>query len=61
MESEKINLHPRIEMEKQDAIIVVDIQMDFMPTGTLGVKGADDLIEPINRSIEKFHHSRLLY
>ncbi len=36
------------------ALIVVDMQNDFMPGGALGVKGGDILIPIINRLIPKF-------
>lgn len=34
---------------KNDALIVVDIQNDFCPGGSLAVPGGDAIVEPINR------------
>lgn len=39
-----------------DALVIVDIQNDFMPQGALGVKEGDKVIEPINNFAEKFHN-----
>lgn len=36
------------------ALIIVDIQNDFCPGGSLAVKDGDCVIEPANRLIEKF-------
>ena len=37
-----------IQPEDGDALIVVDIQNDFMPSGSLGVPRADEVIAPVN-------------
>jgi nicotinamidase/pyrazinamidase len=42
-----------------DALIVVDVQKDFLPGGALGVPGGDQVIEPLNRTIERFRRARL--
>lgn len=44
----------RLTLSKKDALIVVDMQKDFMPWGVLPVKDADKLIPTINRYVEKF-------
>ena len=36
------------------ALIVVDMQEDFMPEGPLGVPGARDIVKPINRLMRRF-------
>ena len=36
------------------ALIVVDVQNDFCPGGALAVPGGDEIVEPINRLIERF-------
>ncbi len=41
------------------ALLVVDIQNDFCPGGTLAVNGGDDIVEPVNRLIESFADSGL--
>jgi nicotinamidase/pyrazinamidase len=37
-----------------DALVVVDVQNDFMPGGALGVRDGDRVIAPLNRAIERF-------
>jgi nicotinamidase-related amidase len=34
-----------------DALLVVDVQNDFLPGGALGVKGGDAIVAPINRML----------
>jgi nicotinamidase/pyrazinamidase len=41
-------------MEKESALLIVDVQNDFCPGGALGVTGGDDIIPLINRYIELF-------
>jgi nicotinamidase/pyrazinamidase len=36
------------------ALIVVDVQNDFCPGGTLAVPHGDEVVEPLNRLIDKF-------
>jgi nicotinamidase/pyrazinamidase len=36
------------------ALLVVDLQNDFMPKGALGVKKADEIVPLINKLMEKF-------
>jgi len=44
-----------IRVKDTDALIVVDMQNDFMPSGALAVRKGDKIIEPINRFAERFH------
>lgn len=44
-----------IEVGDADALIVIDLQNDFMPSGALPVEGGDEIIPPINALAEKFH------
>jgi nicotinamidase/pyrazinamidase len=37
-------------------LIVVDMQNDFMPWGSLPVRGGDEIIPTINRLMERFKH-----
>ena len=37
-----------------DALVVVDIQYDFLPGGSLAVAGGDEIIAPINALARKF-------
>lgn len=43
----------RIDPQK-DALIVVDLQPDFMPGGALPVPGGDEIVEPISRLVKRF-------
>lgn len=36
----------------RDALLVVDVQDDFLPGGALGITGGDAIVEPINRLLE---------
>src|SRR6185312_4414119 len=38
----------------EDALVVVDMQYDFLPGGRLAVAGGDEVILPINRLAERF-------
>ena len=42
-----------------DALIVVDVQNDFLPDGALAVPEGDAVIEPLNRLLDIFHHRGL--
>jgi nicotinamidase/pyrazinamidase len=39
---------------KKQALLVVDVQNDFCPGGTLAVAHGDEVVPPLNRLIEKF-------
>jgi nicotinamidase/pyrazinamidase len=39
-----------------DILIVVDLQYDFLPGGSLAVAGGDQIIAPINQMASKFTH-----
>ena len=38
------------------ALIVIDVQNDFCPGGALAVPKGDEVVRPINRLIQTFHH-----
>ena len=40
----------------EDALVVVDIQYDFLPGGSLAVAGGDEIVEPINALARKFEN-----
>lgn len=42
-----------------DALIVVDVQRDFLPGGALGVPAGDAVVEPLNRAIRAFEQAGL--
>lgn len=39
-----------------DVLIVVDIQYDFLPGGSLAVAGGDEIIEPVNALARRFRN-----
>lgn len=42
-----------------DALVLVDVQKDFLPGGALAVPGGDEVIAPLNRCIGEFGRHRL--
>lgn len=48
-------LHP----EPTDALLIVDMQYDFLPGGSLGVPGGHQVLAPINRLIGLFRQQGL--
>ncbi len=54
----KINTN-RAAIAVGDALVVVDVQNDFLPGGALAVPAGDDVIEPLNRAIEAFDRVQL--
>lgn len=43
-------------LRADDALIVVDIQYDFLPGGSLAVAGGNEIIEPINALASRFRN-----
>jgi nicotinamidase/pyrazinamidase len=43
-------------LRADDVLIVVDIQYDFLPGGSLAVAGGNDIIEPINALAKRFRN-----
>ena len=41
-------------MQAEGALILVDVQNDFCPGGSLAVKGGDEVVPVLNRAIDKF-------
>ena len=40
-----------------DVLLLVDVQLDFMPGGALAVPDGDAVVEPINRLLARFEHA----
>lgn len=40
--------------ERKQALLVVDVQNDFCPGGTLAVSHGDEVVEPLNKLIDEF-------
>ena len=48
--------HEHIQVNQNDALIIIDVQNDFCPGGTLAVNGGDTIIEPINQIMSLFNN-----
>lgn len=55
----RVDEHMPISLEAGDALIVVDMQNDFMPGGALQVEHGDTIIAGVNRVMELFSHAHL--
>ena len=52
--------HPSaISLGPEDALILVDVQVDFLPGGALGVPQASGLLETLNSYLERFVQKQL--
>jgi len=61
MKLEDLDLALKIKVKGEDALIVVDMQNDFMPTGALSVGGGDEIVAPINNLAERFYqHNNII-
>jgi nicotinamidase/pyrazinamidase len=49
----------KVTLTSRDALIVGDIQNDFMPGGALPVSGGTEIISSLNRYIDSFSHTGL--
>src|SRR5690242_12869944 len=47
------------QLRSGDALVVVDVQRDFLPGGTLAVPHGDEVVPVLNRYIEDFVAARL--
>jgi nicotinamidase/pyrazinamidase len=43
-----------ITLQNGDALLAVDVQLDFLPGGALGVQHGDEVIRPLNRCLTLF-------
>ncbi|MFW9783693.1 MAG: bifunctional nicotinamidase/pyrazinamidase [Candidatus Heimdallarchaeota archaeon] len=60
MDIEDIEVISNIEINQDDALIIVDMQYDFMPGGALPVKEGDQIINDINLLAGKFKKSNAI-
>lgn len=44
----------KLPISPEDALVIVDVQNDFLPGGALAVPEGDQVIDPINRIIDQF-------
>ncbi len=49
----------RIQLRRADALVIVDVQNDFVPGGSLAVPRGDEVVEVLNRYIEAFEAAGL--
>jgi len=49
----------KIELRQGDALIIVDVQKDFLPGGSLAVPQGDDVLPVLNQYIEHFQKNDL--
>jgi nicotinamidase/pyrazinamidase len=49
----------KLRLTPFDALIVVDVQRDFMPGGALPVPEGDKVVAPLNQYIERFSKANL--
>lgn len=52
-------LMPAVTLKAGDALLVIDVQRDFMPGGALGIQEGELIIPPLNRVITAFLRQRL--
>jgi len=57
MNQSNLNYENEIEISEVDALIIVDMQYDFMPGGALPVEEGDQIIEGINTLAKKFYNN----
>lgn len=48
-----------METRKDDALVIVDVQNDFLPDGALGVPDGDQVVPVLNHYIERFGRAGL--
>lgn len=54
-----MNPTPLIPLQPGDALLVVDLQRDFLPGGALGVPDGDEVVPVLNRCLALFERARL--
>jgi len=57
MNIDDINIQKGIKINQNDALVVVDVQNDFMPDGALPIEEGDVIIEGINQVAQKFKNN----
>ncbi len=55
---EKLDFEKNIKIDNKDALIIVDMQYDFIPGGSLPVEEGDLIIEDINKISNKFKENK---
>jgi nicotinamidase/pyrazinamidase len=55
----KPRLHEQLGLRAGDARMVVDVQRDFLPGGSLAVPDGDKIVDPLNAYIAAFESQHL--
>jgi len=58
-EEHDVNGTPLHDLHRGDALLVVDVQNDFLPGGSLAVPDGDAVVGPLNRAIAAFRAAAL--
>ena len=53
------SLHEQLGLRAGDALLVVDVQRDFLPGGSLAVPGGDEVVAPLNAYLAAFEARKL--
>ena len=56
----QLKLEKNIKIEKRDALIIVDMQYDFIPGGTLAIEEGDQIIKGINQIAHLFKKNKAI-
>ena len=59
MKLEKIQHADSVELKKGDALLVIDMQYDFMPGGALPVEDGDTIVPGVNEMMKQFKDAGL--
>jgi nicotinamidase/pyrazinamidase len=54
MERSDLKFQDEISINKSDALLIIDMQYDFLPGGALPVEGGDEIIDKINKIATSF-------
>ncbi|TXT61609.1 MAG: Nicotinamidase [Promethearchaeota archaeon] len=54
MELDELSVKDNIKLTQKDALLIIDMQYDFIPGGALPVEGGDEIITGINGLARKF-------
>ena len=57
--SDRPGIAKQLGLHQSDALLIIDVQRDFLPGGALGIAGAEEIIGPINAYIAAFESRHL--
>jgi nicotinamidase/pyrazinamidase len=50
-----VAMAPKVSLSTSDALLIADIQNDFMPGGALGIRGCEEILPVLENYIRRFH------